>query len=189
MAGRCRVGWKETHGLARQLAQLPLVLSGPILRRVDPNEVTVWVALKEAATVRLIVRTPSAPAPLLEGVRQTTALGPALHVVAVTAVAPAAVLRPGTIYAYDLEFTFSGGTRRLAGENVLASPGGTARVCLPGFDLPTFVLPADDPSRLRLLHTSCRRTDGKGPDATPVLARLLVDAANDPNRRPQQLIL
>jgi hypothetical protein len=32
---------------------LPLVLAGPILRRVEPNLVAVWIALSSAATVSL----------------------------------------------------------------------------------------------------------------------------------------
>ena len=34
---------------------LPLLLAGPILRRVDPNLVSVWLALSEPAKVSLVV--------------------------------------------------------------------------------------------------------------------------------------
>ena len=34
---------------------LPQVLAGPIVRRVVGNEVAVWVALREPATVELVV--------------------------------------------------------------------------------------------------------------------------------------
>jgi hypothetical protein len=40
--------------------ELPLVLAGPILRRVETTLATAWIALSEAATVRLVT-TPSAP--------------------------------------------------------------------------------------------------------------------------------
>ena len=32
---------------------LPLILAGPILRRIEPNLVSVWLALSEAASVQL----------------------------------------------------------------------------------------------------------------------------------------
>jgi hypothetical protein len=32
---------------------LPLLLAGPILRRVEPRSVTVWLALRDPATVKL----------------------------------------------------------------------------------------------------------------------------------------
>ena len=34
---------------------LPLVLAGPILRRVDPSQVSVWIALSKKATIALQV--------------------------------------------------------------------------------------------------------------------------------------
>ncbi|CAN5664365.1 hypothetical protein BH18ACI4_BH18ACI4_06700 [soil metagenome] len=33
--------------------ELPLVLAGPILRRVEPSLVTIWVALRGSGTVKL----------------------------------------------------------------------------------------------------------------------------------------
>ena len=41
--------------LANRINDLPLLLSGPILRKVEPNAVTVWVALKEERKVWLEV--------------------------------------------------------------------------------------------------------------------------------------
>ena len=39
--------------LDSRLQGLPLILTGPILRRVTTKSVTVWVALKNAVTVTL----------------------------------------------------------------------------------------------------------------------------------------
>jgi len=36
-----------------QASNWPLVLAGPIVRRVEPNLASVWVALKQPATIRL----------------------------------------------------------------------------------------------------------------------------------------
>ena len=44
--------------LAERFANLPLILSGPVLRRVEPESVSVWLALKQprAVTLRVYAR-------------------------------------------------------------------------------------------------------------------------------------
>ena len=91
-----------------KLAALPLVLAGPILRKVTETSVTVWVALKQAATVTLTVS--NAQGALLTGSGVTCAVGTNLHIVAVTAnkIAPpnpaGTRLGFGTVYFYDATF-------------------------------------------------------------------------------------
>ncbi len=72
--------------LSVNLPDLPLVLAGPIVRRTQPDQVTVWVALKEprAVTLRVYFQDTGDQA-IMEGVERTVALGDNLHVVAVTA--------------------------------------------------------------------------------------------------------
>ena len=41
--------------ISHRLDQLPLILAGPILRRVAPDQVAVWVALRKPRLVRLEV--------------------------------------------------------------------------------------------------------------------------------------
>src|SRR4051794_11432191 len=81
--------------LSSRLSALPVVLAGPILRRVEPGEVTVWVALKESHTLTLDVfeGTGGARMKVATGNRATVQLGTNLHVGAVTAVPPPR--RPG----------------------------------------------------------------------------------------------
>jgi len=90
------------------VAQLPLILAGPIVRRVEPRSVSVWVALRDAVpvTLRLWAGTQrstggglvqSGDAPLVTS--QSAAprrFGQRLHVAVVTAEPPTA-LTPGTI--------------------------------------------------------------------------------------------
>ena len=40
-------------------AQLPFVLAGPILRRVESTRVCVWIAIKDATEVELTVLRPA----------------------------------------------------------------------------------------------------------------------------------
>ncbi|MET9479621.1 hypothetical protein [Streptomyces sp. NPDC006638] len=199
-------------------AALPLVLAGPVLRRVDSDSVTVWLALKEARKVTLDVfegangvRTPADT--VMSGTRVTTPLGPHLHLVAVTArarpaappdgegpVATSARLRPGTLHRYALRFGAAGApgadvpadAQGLLTPGVIAATADAARGALlyPGVaDLPGFVTPPEKVSGLRLFHTSDRKPHGAGKDALTLLDQILKADASDAERRPQQLFL
>ena len=69
---------------------LPLLLAGPILRRVDPNLVSVWLALSEPAKVSLVVyegiATAANATPFVTSAPEDTwRLGDKLHLALVTA--------------------------------------------------------------------------------------------------------
>src|SRR3954462_7090039 len=96
------------------------VLAGPIVRRVQPDLVSVWIALRKPASVRLqvfrglgahdqLTNIPAVPIPAGSGVRgvppdpHTLAVGDELHVaVAVMEPAPPTQLEWGQIFSYDL---------------------------------------------------------------------------------------
>ena len=94
---------------------LPVVIAGPMLRRTENSAVTVWLALKSPDNVTLKIystdggRGQTIENVLLEGKRQTVALGQNLHIVTVTA-KPVTdrCLQPEHIYAYDLYFDDAG---------------------------------------------------------------------------------
>src|SRR5579875_2047828 len=95
--------------LTERFTDLPLILSGPIVRRVEPQAATVWLALKEPRRVTLRIYTRSDEGNLLqqfEGTRRTVRLGDHLHIVAVTAHATSgdAALQWGQLCYYDLFF-------------------------------------------------------------------------------------
>ncbi|MBO4206406.1 peptidoglycan-binding domain-containing protein [Micromonospora echinofusca] len=182
----------------------PHVLCGPMVRRVDPGSVTVFVAVRSAGTVTLTVfEVGAAPAydrgaQVATGSRSTVPLGGNLHVVAVTATGGG--LLPGRLYGYDLAFDGgSGPWPSLFADGVVAADGATARGLLtyagdpravggaPAW--PTFATPPADPGRLRLFHGSCRRPHGIGRDALVTLDPVIAAVAGDPDRRPHQLVL
>ena len=93
---------------------LPLVVAGPIVRRVESRFCSFWVALSEPATVTATVWAEIQESASATGVKSgapTVATGSAptvrfgrhLHVAVVTARA-AASLQPGAIFSYDLAF-------------------------------------------------------------------------------------
>ena len=87
---------------------LPLILAGPILRRTEPDKVTVWLALKESRSLGLTIhettdRGQTIGKILLQGERNTISLGKHLHIVAITAQSDRnTLLQPGKIYAYNV---------------------------------------------------------------------------------------
>src|SRR2546430_17371611 len=86
---------------------LPLILAGPIWRKVEPEAVTVWLALKAASTVTLRVYARDEDGNLHElllGTHSTVRIGDSLHVVAVTAriTQDREPLSWGKLYYYDL---------------------------------------------------------------------------------------
>jgi hypothetical protein len=70
--------------LSGRLKDLPLVLAGPILLQVTESKVSVWFALKGKATVTLLILDEKKQR-VMGGTANTTPVGVALHVVAVTA--------------------------------------------------------------------------------------------------------
>ncbi|MGG5808280.1 hypothetical protein [Falsiroseomonas sp. CW058] len=114
------------------MGDLPLLLAGPILRRLDAGTVTVWVACREPCLVSLSLfegeATSSAPgqadgaAAVGGGIATTRRLGDRLHVALVRAGRPADApaapetpplqhghLRPGARYSYDVALQPQGG--------------------------------------------------------------------------------
>lgn len=191
--------------LARNFTALPLILAGPILRRVEPQTVTVWLALKEARTVTLRIYAKNDEGTVtqqFEGCRETVRVGEALHIVAVTASTanPDSLLEWGNLYYYDLFFQ-QHATRPEYQETMvhLETPGilnndpsqadELQRLVYPGHPLPGFVLPPTEVNRLRIMHGSCRKAHGDGKEMLSTLDSLLEASARDVTLRPQQLYL
>lgn len=177
--------------LGERIEHLPLILTGPILRRTESKAVTVWVALKAPREVTLKIYATDANGStiktlLLEGTRSTVPLGEQLHIVAVTAepVKPYQ-LEPGQIYAYDLSF----GSYEQNLPQALNSATLCSLVTVSYFEhqLPTFAMPPEDLNDLQLAHGSCRKLHGGDQDALPMLDDLIEHYAKEPNSRLHQL--
>jgi hypothetical protein len=157
--------------------ELPLLLVGPILRRVETTLATVWIALSEAATVRLLVWEGSVEAgaggqPFIVSSHQgemTWRIGDKLHLGLLTARIPEAsgkAFQADNIYSYDVEITVDGPTQNLKSLHMLGAEtvDGIAHVPL-GYAadrLPTFAPPPSQLADLRILYGSCRRPNFEG---------------------------
>lgn len=167
--------------------ELPLVLSGPIVRRAEADSVSVWIALREPSRVRLAVIDPITRAEVMTGEAPTVRIGRFVHVVCVTA-DQGGPLEWGGLYEYSVSFPDAGAD--LASAGLLKDPEtGAETLRYPGFELPSFVLPPKTVDSLRLLHGSCRKPHGEGPDSLATADHILALAAHNLQERPQVLML
>ena len=92
------------------VSSLPLVLCGPVLRRVEANAIHVFVATKEACDVRIELHgsSGSGATPVLSEVTKTRALGKHLHV-ALVSMDLSQPLQPGDLRSYDVRFAIGTG--------------------------------------------------------------------------------
>lgn len=170
-----------------------------MLRRVEPNVVSVFLALKHSRDVELIVYLQGAV--VARGQAATLALGARLHAVVVTAAPLAAPLEPGRNYTYDVRLTVNAihsaedtdaSAKTLASDG-LAIPGSLLQGVLAlGYEpnkLPSFALPPASLADLRLSHASCRKAHGPGRDALPTLDTIIRQTHLNAIERPHQLFL
>lgn len=177
------------QSLANTLSTLPRVLAGPVLRKVAPRSVSVWLAMRTGGDVSLTVLD-ALDKSLAFGHRHTFAVGTQLHLVCVTAHPDAGQgdLVEGIVYRYKLEFAFDDGQ----GMDLAAA---TSTQFLPGafcyvpFGLPSFCLPPASIDDLRLLCGSCRIPHGNGRDCFSIGDKLIAQASSNPLARPHQLLL
>ncbi|MFI1195131.1 hypothetical protein ACH4T9_17965 [Micromonospora sp. NPDC020750] len=181
----------------------PHVVCGPIVRRVDPGSVAVFVAVRSACTVALTVFEVG-PGPdfargatVATGSRAAVRLGGNLYVATVQAVGG---LQQGRLYGYDLSFPGSTGAwSSLLAAGAVAVDRTAARSLLSyagdplnkggAPEYPSFVTPPADPGQLRIFHGSCRKPHGEGHDALAVLDPIIAAAGGNPTLRPHQLVL
>jgi hypothetical protein len=177
------------------VASLPLLLCGPILRRVDRRSVAVFVVLKEQRYVQLklyanphtfdssgdFIDEPLHTGLILESLR----LGEHFYAALATlSLAEANALTPGQQYAYNVFFhetdDGSGAFVSLAQHDFhLLTLDNEYRIGFAHEHLPGFVVPPSDLTQLKIVHGSCRKPHGEGID---MLASL--DGVLAPNGAP-----
>jgi hypothetical protein len=180
----------------------PLLLAGPVVRRVEPTRAAVWVALKEPRAVRLSVfnaLVDTGPgdsllgdaSPLMTGHARTMRVGENLHIAVVQAGSEDPLL-PGRIYAYNVAFGERDAETFTATEDLksmlLLQDAQKALGYVPNL-LPTFVMPPAELTELRVAHGSCRRPHALVPDLLAGLDDQVKASRLDAVKRPQQLFL
>lgn len=181
------------------MADLPLVLAGPILRRVDLRHVCVWLALSQSSEVTVTVfagrqtstgaGTSTGPA-LGSQKRSTRQFGAKLHIVVVDV--EVVGLIPGSRFCYDVVVKSGAGEEGLKGLGLLKDGTGTPKPLALGYAtdvLPSFVTAAADVKDLRIAHSSCRKSNGEGPDALAWLDDRIEEGLSSMDKAPQQLFM
>ena len=193
--------------LKDRLDSLPLVLAGPIVRRLEPGEVTVWVALRRRRRIRLEIYDDNPPQGQIvaNGATDTVAIGVNLHIACVTA-RPTNPFTAGTTYQYNLFFDHVGGAddiqsginlfgpRIVSASNVAAVAEDEARHALTyavegGPTRPSFVMPPTALDDLRILHGSCRKVSGPHNDALEAADQILREVFTKGEKRSHMLFL
>lgn len=194
-----------------RLSDLPLILCGPIVRRVEQEDVSVWVALKAKREVELSIWEEEKTAAgkkkfignseALASSGKIASLEVGKHLFIALVHLKGIALEPGRGYAYNLSFYGGAQPEDLSSLGLLLDqePGENGQ--LPyfkqlalGYDsnkLPSFVLPASDIKDLKIAHGSCRKDGGKGKDALAALDDLIRGTVLQEQRlhRPQALFL
>jgi hypothetical protein len=160
---------------ALDIAGLPAVLAGPVLRCLTRTSVSVWLALSRADDVTLHVQAAGDPTQSVSATATPVRVGSSLWLVTVTAGGQFAA---GTRYRYRLT---SAGWPSEPDWPALAFDG-----VAPAFvGLPVAV------DEFVVMHTSCRKAHGGGLDALATATDVIAEglAANDPGAQPHLLIL
>jgi hypothetical protein len=189
---------------------LPLVLLGPMLRRVEPLAVSVFVAASKEADVQVAIYDgqvdATAPPPeLTSSELKTMRFGTAFHAVVVTVkLADAAALQPGHLYSYDVRVKPVGGSAQslkdmgLLSDSTLQGYGNADPAKQPvevgaiGYAenrLPSFVTCPVNLDELVLAHASCRKPHGAGDPALQYLDSYVEDLHGATTDRPHMLFL
>ncbi|MBN7797148.1 alkaline phosphatase family protein [Parahaliea mediterranea] len=162
---------------------LPLILAGPLLRRVTPRRLNLWLALRQPVGIRLTLQWAESGAqhytlePGTAACRLQSA-GERLHFVLVD-IKPGGELPDDTWIDYRLELADAGGAW-------VDCAGLVDTLNYPGRDCPGFKLPARVSS---ILHGSCRKPHHPGGDgllaADALLERLLAGSEARDDARPE----
>ena len=161
---------------------LPLIIAGPILRRVTPDRVVLWLAVSEEATFRACLYRRGENAPFfsqtIEGAAARRVRIGERAFVQLIDLRPAEPLPTGEMLEYDL---------------IAATPSGEASLkdLIPDLTYdderrPSFAIHV----RLdRFLHGSCRKPHYESGDALLRVDEAIGESLNDANSRPALLTL
>lgn len=187
--------------------KLPLLLSGPILRRVEPSRVIVWLATSQPVQLKghlykiekedhASTDVSSFPPTSYNGysyhkftcqTNMTSAqLGEKLYIYLFEFSSLASPFPLNTFIGYNLFFLHEGRTIDLKALGLLNSKRSTS-ICYPPFVLPTFIIKKGETSHS--LYGSCRKLHGKGKDTLALSDQLVMKTANQLETRPQALFL
>lgn len=193
--------------LVSRIALAPLVLVGPIVRRVELSSVSVWIVCKSARNCSLKVFDADNTIAAESVATHTIRLGEHIHVclLMATPIASGTDLKVRHVYEYDIYFgadeaSAPSSSVTLNSPDILDGAGTLDGINVSGIRWltygqharPSFITPAESLVQTRLVHGSCRKPHGEGDDALAALDDILkvqIATGNEPGERVQQLFL
>ena len=188
---------------------LPALIAGPILRRVEATNISVWVAFSKKQIAKLVIwddaeieTTGTEPiaengAKATSNLMETLEIASQLHIALITLDTSQTKLESTKIYAYNIYFGDSAAalTNDLNTAKLLTAPEpDTNHFPVLGYNpgrLPTIIIAGDKLEDLHLIHGSCRKIHGNGDESFRHVDSLIKKniAIADLSKRPQQLFL
>ncbi len=184
----------STHERGRHRLNLPLVLAGPIIRRVEPTHAYIWLALREPLeldTLLYIVKyhdqTDSYEYEVLPSKTETESVkvGTNLYIYLVKVSPLQKPFPKNSLIGYNIEFKTP--TKKIdLGDLGLLSPHQRDSIVYGNLAYPTFYI--NESEKSPLLYGSCRKPHGEGFD---VLAEAdqYTEESYDTDMRPAALFL
>ncbi|MCW9064674.1 MAG: hypothetical protein OQJ78_00125, partial [Ignavibacteriaceae bacterium] len=194
------------------MPDLPIILAGPILRRVEPRLLSIWMAFSEPQTVELnlwseVIKTqktstlyvPEIPPDYTSSV-STVRIGTHLYIslILLEIEAPLLPLVPNQIYSYNIRFKNQNTNEQrdlksvglLADQtNPVTSRFSNMAIGFKEGQFPSFSLCPNNLEDVVLVHGSCRKLQGNGHDSPAALDFLIDSNLLEPKKRPHQLFL
>ncbi|WP_050181046.1 hypothetical protein [Domibacillus robiginosus] len=170
---------------------LPVILSGPILRRVDQSSVFVWIATSKpfqiSAKLYQIHQSDKDGYHLISDQSEMECIrfGKRLFIYMIKIVADKGIFPLETLLGYNLFFTSDSTTVDLSDFGLL-EPGSNSLV-YGNLPYPSFFI--SEGKHTNILYGSCRKLHGKGEDAMVAGDRHVEETCRSLEKRPQALFL
>jgi hypothetical protein len=175
----------------------PFILAGPIIRRVDPTQVYIWIALSEHCMIEANfyeVQIANAPTPQHEyhDIHTITQakpiqLGKNLFIYLIKITPSDFVFPSETLIGYNLQFTNSSNHFNL-GHFGLLTPNNPQSIVYGQLKYPTFFLKKEG-NPANIFYGSCRKLHGEGEDTLVVADLVLEKESYNILKRPDTLFL
>ena len=175
--------------------KIPTILCGPIIRRVEPSQVYIWIALSEPLNVGAKLyktihssQNDSYRYELLtdKSMTKTVQLGNRLYIHLIKIIPHKEHFPTNTLLGYNLFFNTGDNVLNL-GDFQLLSHDNPNSIVYGNLDLPTFYISSG--AKSNILYGSCRKLHGKGEDVLASADITLQESFLQLDKRPSTLFL
>jgi hypothetical protein len=171
--------------------QFPLILAGPLLRRVEPTQVYFWIVTSQRCKVKanLYKIHDSDRYEKLESISETKTvrMGKKIFIHLIKAIPLNSQFPTDTLLGYNLNLLTQSETHDLGSLGLLSSDNPYS-IVFGSLKFPTFQIKSENADS-NILYGSCRKLHGKGNDSMKIADSLLEKEAVNLRNRPDSLFL